>query len=235
MKRLDQLDLSAVLLGLFFLYYATTSFIEHRNPNLGTTQFAVGLLFGFGCIGVFLIHSHRSSDKTYHVRMSNFALSSFATMLVCYLASYFQYLKVGATVGSLLGAISGVYLFTGFKANFPDTAKSKLAPALIGVCLFFVFQDVLLDTVTMSSNSLVQKIVKGQKVFVNKAAFGLRAPFLSRYLLTWGSPLQGEMIVFTENHRTYAREVVGFSDGNPVVKDIGTVEYNRLLGKVLSP
>lgn len=198
MRRLDILDVSGSLLSLFFIYYAITSFVERRSPNLTTGILALGILFALICIAVFSMHNY--IDKSYEgcnrKCLFEILMSSILTVPSCYFVSYFLYLKVGQTVGTFLGALCGMYVFSGLKINLPHRTKSILAGVLIGMCSFFVLQDSFLDIQTMGSHSLYPTIAKGEKIYINKAAFGLRVPFLTHYISWWDSPSAGDMIIF---------------------------------------
>ncbi len=85
----------------------------------------------------------------------------------------------------------------------------------------------------MVSNALEPKIEKGQQFHINKAAYGLRAPFLSTYVLRWGIPERGDLIIFETATKTYLREVLSVSQNYIIVKDLGNIPRKKVLGKAL--
>ena len=232
----DPLDLACVLVGLLFLYYATASFIGRFNPNSNLASFGVGILFALGCITVFLLHGRKiPMDKQPSPSRWQSGLIGIAAILLFYLVSYLQYLRVGETLGQVLDGIAGVYLFFGLKWSFPKKLRTLLAPVLVGLCLFFVIRDCAFDTLTMASDSLAPKVIKGQKLIVNKVAFGLRLPFTPMYVAKWGSPSVGDLVVFYRDNvqRVYCKEIVGTEGGLLKLTGMETVDDNHLLGRTL--
>lgn len=72
------------------------------------------------------------------------------------------------------------------------------ALAELGGALLFVLavRWALFEPYVIPSGSMVPTLLVHDHILVNKFAYGLRLPFTSRYLLRWGGPHRGEVIVF---------------------------------------
>ena len=75
---------------------------------------------------------------------------------------------------------------------------------LLGKALVFAYLILLaltlrwsvLEVYVMPFNGMMPSLFAGDHVFVNKMAYGLRAPFFSQYFATWSPPKRGDIIVF---------------------------------------
>ena len=63
------------------------------------------------------------------------------------------------------------------------------------VLLIFV-RATIVDLNHVPTRSMVPSIVPGDRIFVDKTAFGLRLPFSAAPFLRWGRPLRSEIVVF---------------------------------------
>ena len=55
---------------------------------------------------------------------------------------------------------------------------------------------IAVDAVTVSGPSMEPALSDNQTVFVNRLAYGLRSPAGMGYLVRWGTPKSGELLVF---------------------------------------
>lgn len=244
MRRINLLDSVAIFMCFFFMFYVLAGMIEHRSPNV-SIKFFIGIMIALVCCAaVFLIHGIISSKQSAEnekgkISKKKMILAILLTIVLLYLLSSKTYLGVGETIGRIIGALVGFYLFSLMKINFPYTVRQYLAAILIGVCLFFVLRDTCLDTLTMASYSLSPRIEKGEKVLVNKLAFGLRIPFFYKnYILKWRDPSKGDLIIFLpkETNNLKCREFVGSEGNNIIVKDnrkTETLEVKSIIGSVV--
>ena len=58
------------------------------------------------------------------------------------------------------------------------------------------FRSAIADWNIVPSGSMNPTIVEGDRIFVNKLAFGLRVPYTSWHVAQWAEPQRGEVIVF---------------------------------------
>lgn len=57
----------------------------------------------------------------------------------------------------------------------------------------------ILDTAVVSGDSMLPGLKNGQRVFINKLAWGIRLPLSKTYILRWGNPEPGDIGVFLHN------------------------------------
>jgi len=74
--------------------------------------------------------------------------------------------------------------------------KQHLISVLVVVLLVTSFRSAIADWNIVPSGSMNPTIVEGDRIFVNKLAFGLRVPFTSMELAHWADPQRGDVIVF---------------------------------------
>jgi signal peptidase I len=89
-----------------------------------------------------------------------------------------------------------VQAFTG-----PWTRHNLLSWLALIAAIFFV-KTILFDQYTVPTGSMEPTIIgdprflRGDRVLVNKAAFGLRVPLTNHYLAEWGEPKRWDIVVF---------------------------------------
>lgn len=67
---------------------------------------------------------------------------------------------------------------------------------LIFIALLLIVRGAVADWYAVPTGSMKPTIIEGDRVFVNKLAFGLRVPFSDIILSQWGEPQRGEIVVF---------------------------------------
>ncbi len=82
------------------------------------------------------------------------------------------------------------------------TGKKKIKTAAVffaaagAACFLRLFA---LDTALVSGDSMLPGLKNGQRVFINKLAWGFRLPLSKTYLLRWSTPEPGDIVVFIHN------------------------------------
>lgn len=69
-------------------------------------------------------------------------------------------------------------------------------PLIVFLVLMVMFRSALADWNTIPSESMKPTILIGDRVVVNKIAYGLRVPFTSTHVATWAHPERGEIVTF---------------------------------------
>src|SRR5450755_3383604 len=64
------------------------------------------------------------------------------------------------------------------------------------VVLFAAFRSAIADWNDVPTGSMIPTILEGDRIFVNKLAYDLKAPFTTTHLFTWANPNRGEVVVF---------------------------------------
>ena len=130
--------------------------------------------------------------------------------------------------------------------------KSKVPPPktariLIAACAAAVLMKVfLIDLMIADGRSMLPTIRPGTVLPVLRAAYGLRNPFGNGYLIRWGSPTLGDIIVFTspDGQLAVKRYLESFGDGSFMAvgdnrsesydsRNYGPIAVDSILGKVI--
>ena len=86
---------------------------------------------------------------------------------------------------------SGMSFTTRLKKLWHDFA----VPVLVTAVVLFTFRSAVADWNDVPTGSMKPTLIEGDRIFVNKLAFGLRVPFTLRWITRWGGPDRGDVIV----------------------------------------
>lgn len=64
------------------------------------------------------------------------------------------------------------------------------------VAILLTFRSALADWYDVPSGSMQPTILEGERIFVNKLAYGLRVPFTGTRAATWRGPRRGDIVTF---------------------------------------
>jgi signal peptidase I len=87
-------------------------------------------------------------------------------------------------------------------ADHPAAVKAKsafreYAEAIIMALILALFiRTFIVQAFKIPSGSMIPTLEIGDHILVNKLSYGLRMPFLERYLLQYGNPVRGDVVVF---------------------------------------
>jgi len=123
-----------------------------------------------------------------------------------------------------------------------NSTKAVLLALLTALALrLFVF-----DFMTASGNSMEPAIKNGSVLVINRIKYGIKFPWQRDYLVLWGQPETGEVVVFyTPEGDMAVKRCTGHSSergfyaegDNPVSsydsRSYGPVPINNIIGKVL--
>ena len=100
------------------------------------------------------------------------------------------------------------------------------------VITLILIRGAVADWYTVPTGSMKPTIIEGDRVFVNKMAYGLRIPFTETAIRQWGTPARGEIVVFTspEDNTLLIKKVIGLPGDTVMLRE------NRLWinGKILA-
>jgi signal peptidase I len=88
---------------------------------------------------------------------------------------------------------------------------------LLFVCLMFVLRSAWADWVTVPSGSMNPTILEGDRVLVDKHAFGWRVPFTRLHVTDGDDPVRGDIVVFDSP-----------ADGRSLIKRIAAVPGDQV-------
>jgi signal peptidase I len=132
----------------------------------------------------------------------------------------------------------------------PPSRARKIVREAVRLAVFVVVlmsaRSTLADHYTVPSGSMEPTVETGDRIFVNKAAYGVRVPFTDAYIARFAGPEVGDVVVLDspEDGRVLLKRVVGtpgtrvevrggrlLLDGEPVpVEQRGEVLHERLGG-----
>jgi len=73
---------------------------------------------------------------------------------------------------------------------------AALISILAAFLVFLLLRLFCFDFIITEGNSMLPSIKSGTILVVNKLSYGLKLPFDGRYLIRWGAPKKGEILVF---------------------------------------
>src|SRR5262249_31616827 len=88
------------------------------------------------------------------------------------------------------------------KDNKPNLRKigrvwrMRLQPIVLMILLVTSFRSAIADWNDVPTGSMKPSILEGDRILVNKLAYGLKIPFTNLHLLHWSAPQRGEIVVF---------------------------------------
>ncbi|HUU85475.1 MAG TPA: signal peptidase I [Phycisphaerae bacterium] len=73
--------------------------------------------------------------------------------------------------------------------------REGVRPLLVVVLVLCTFRSAVADWNDVPTGSMKPTIVEGDRILVNKLAYGLRLPFTEQWLLQWSQPQRGDVVV----------------------------------------
>jgi len=92
-----------------------------------------------------------------------------------------------------------------------------ILPALLAMAVILPLRSAVADWNDVPSGSMWPTILEGDRIFVDKLAYGLRIPFTTWWLLQWDEPERGDVITFASPE-----------DGTRLVKRVVAVPGDRI-------
>lgn len=108
----------------------------------------------------------------------------------------------------------------------------------IAIAVLAPIRSSLADWNDVPSGSMRPTILEGERIFVNKLAYGLRVPFTHRWIAQWSSPKRGDVITFASpaDGIRLVKRVVGLpGDTVSMTNNVLTINGERLTGELLGP
>ncbi len=114
--------------------------------------------------------------------------------------------------------------------------RSWRKPILVFLVGLLILRSSLLDLNRVPSTSMMPSLLPGDRVLVNRLAYGVRVPFTRCWLLTWGQPTRGEVVVFDAPvaERLFVKRVIGLPGDTVAVRN-GQVWINGIAADEGSP
>ncbi len=96
-----------------------------------------------------------------------------------------------------------------------------LRPFAVVILALTAFRSVILDWTHVPSTSMVPTVLVGDRILVNKLAYGLRVPYTLLRLVTWAQPARGDIVVFRSpaDGKRLVKRVVGLPGDRLELRD----------------
>ena len=134
-----------------------------------------------------------------------------------------------------LNALAESHLSSFRKAPWREYLEPIALAALVALSL----RGFVIEAFEIPSGSMIPSLAVGDKIFVNKLAYGLRVPLLTWRLAQWSEPKRGEVVVFIyplDPGENFVKRVVGLAGDLVELRDgflyiNGEAVPRRLLGQ----
>src|SRR3974377_910594 len=83
-----------------------------------------------------------------------------------------------------------------FWARLGRSWKDKVRPIFVIVLILTSVRSAVADWNDVPTGSMKPSILEGDRIFVNKLAYGLKVPFTTWHRARWNRPQRGEIVVF---------------------------------------
>ena len=80
--------------------------------------------------------------------------------------------------------------------RFRVFVRRQIVPMVVMILVLCSFRSAIADWNIVPTGSMNPTILEGDRIFVNKLAYGLRVPFTDMEVAHWSSPRRGEVVVF---------------------------------------
>ncbi len=74
--------------------------------------------------------------------------------------------------------------------------NNTIKPFCLVVIALAVFRSMIADWHDVPTGSMNPTIIEGDRIFVNKLAYGLKLPFTMTHVANWSQPRRGDIVVF---------------------------------------
>ena len=112
--------------------------------------------------------------------------------------------------------------------NLKGTWLEGLGSLILAIAVALAIRWALIEAYTIPSGSMIPSLLIHDHIFVNKLVYGLRVPFSQEWIVRFGEPQRGEVIVFRfpeDPSQFFIKRVVGVP-GDKVVYENGELFVN---------
>src|SRR6185436_3961428 len=114
--------------------------------------------------------------------------------------------------------------------------QKEIRPLLVLALILFSIRSSLADWNDVPTGSMRPTILEGDRIWINKLAYDLKVPFMTRHIAEWSNPQRGDIAVFYSPHdgKRLVKRVVGLPGDtlelreNSVILNGEPVEYQPI-------
>jgi len=115
-------------------------------------------------------------------------------------------------------AVSGGRVGQKAKSTFREYAEAILMALLLALFI----RTFIVQAFKIPSGSMIPTLAIGDHILVNKLSYGIRIPFLEKYLVSFGAPARGDVIVFIypeDRSKDFIKRVIGVAGDTVEVRN----------------
>ena len=104
------------------------------------------------------------------------------------------------------------------KSTFREYAEAILMALLLALFI----RTFIVQAFKIPSGSMIPTLAIGDHILVNKLSYGIRMPFLEKYLVEFGTPARGDVIVFIypeDRSKDFIKRVIGVAGDTVEVRN----------------
>ncbi len=104
------------------------------------------------------------------------------------------------------------------KSTFREYAEAILMALLLALFI----RTFIVQAFKIPSGSMIPTLAIGDHILVNKLSYGIRIPFLEKYLVDFGTPARGDVIVFIypeDRSKDFIKRVIGVAGDTVEVRN----------------
>jgi signal peptidase I len=108
-----------------------------------------------------------------------------------------------------------------FRSGIRQWWRKEIRPLLVLLLIGFSVRSSLADWNDVPTGSMKPTILEGDRVWVNKLAYDLKAPFTTWHIAEWGNPRRGDIVVFFSPYdgKRLVKRVVGLPGDTIELRD----------------
>jgi len=102
-----------------------------------------------------------------------------------------------------------------------STFREYTEAILMALVLALFIRTFIVQAFKIPSGSMIPTLAIGDHILVNKLSYGIRIPFLEKYLVDFGTPSRGDVIVFIypeDRSKDFIKRVIGVAGDNVEVR-----------------
>lgn len=114
-----------------------------------------------------------------------------------------------------------------WRLRFSPQNKSLVLIVCAGLLAGLLVKLFVFEILTISGQSMIPSLRDGEKVFINKLAYGIAVPYGDRLLLQWKRPSRGDIVIYLYDNKIVVKRCL--ATGGDTLEVLRDSEYNCIL------